>query len=112
LNQNWETLTLNLEQAEQHLTKKPSYFKPETLDGVKNRFYDLTKVQIGQDQDQLRKDITNDHEGKALKEGCHEREWARTGVSSTVKTNTNKNLVRATTKPKSETQTVTNGCVS
>ena len=33
-------------------------------------------------------------------------------VSSREKMNTNKNLARATTKSKSETQTVSNGCVS
>jgi len=33
-------------------------------------------------------------------------------VSPTEKTNTKKNLARATTKSKSKTQTVTNGCVS
>ena len=33
------------------------------------------------------------------------------GVSSIEKMNTNKNLVRVTTKSKSETQTVSNGCV-
>jgi len=34
------------------------------------------------------------------------------GVSSREKMNTNKNLARATTKSKSETQTVSNRCVS
>ena len=34
------------------------------------------------------------------------------GVSSREKMNTNKNLARATTKSKSETQTVSNGRVS
>src|SRR5882724_866993 len=53
----------------------------------------------------------NDHQGKALREGCHEREWAWTCVSSTEKANTKRNLARATTKSKSETQTVTNGHV-
>jgi len=33
------------------------------------------------------------------------------GVSSREKINTNRNLVRVTTKSKSETQTVSNGCV-
>jgi len=37
---------------------------------VKNGFSDPTKEQIGQDQ--CRKDITNDHQEKAPKEGCHE----------------------------------------
>ena len=54
----------------------------------------------------------NDCQGKALKEGCHEREWAQTGVSSTEKTNTKRNLAIAMTKSKSGTQTVTNGHVS
>jgi len=45
---------------------------------------------------------------KALREGCHEER--RLGqVSPQVRTN--KNLARATTKSKSETQTVSNGCV-
>ena len=42
--------------------------------GFKNRFSDLNKEQIGWDQ--FRKNSTNDHQEKALKEGCHEREWA------------------------------------
>ena len=41
--------------------------------GVKNGFSDLTKEQIGLDR--CRKDVTNDHQEKALKEGCCEREW-------------------------------------
>jgi len=53
----------------------------------------------------------NDCQGKALKEGCHEREWAWTSVASREKNNTKRNLVRATTKSKIRTQTVTNGCV-
>src|SRR5882724_10630295 len=52
------------------------------------------------------------HQVKALKEGCHERKEARMGVSSREKMNTNNNLVRVTTKSKSETQTVSNGRVS
>jgi len=48
---------------------------------------------------------------KALREGCHERKEAWTGVSSREKINTNRNLVRATTKSKSEMRTVSNGCV-
>ena len=36
---------------------------------------------------------------------------ARMGVSSREKINTNRNLARVTTKSKSETQTVSNGCV-
>ena len=43
----------------------------------------------------------NDHQGKALREGCCEREWARVRVSSREKNNTKRNLVRATTKTKS-----------
>ena len=54
----------------------------------------------------------NDCQGKALEEGCGEREWAQTSVSSREKTNTKRNLVRAMTKSKSRTQTVTNRCVS
>jgi len=53
----------------------------------------------------------NRHQTKALREGCSERKKARAGVSSREKMNTNMNLVRATTKSKSETQTVSNGCV-
>jgi len=45
-----------------------------------------------------------------LSEGCHEREWARTSVSSREK-NIKKNLVIVTTKSKSRMQTVSNGCV-
>src|SRR5882724_3576344 len=70
-----------------------------SLPFVKNGFSDLTKEQIGQDQS--RKDITNDHQGRALKEGCCEREWAWESVSLTEKT-----------KSKSGMQTITNGCVS
>ena len=58
-----------------------------------------------------RKDITNDCQGKALREGCHERKKAQVSVSSRVKKNTNRNLARATTKSKSRMQTVSNGCV-
>ena len=53
----------------------------------------------------------NDHQGKALEEGCHEREWAWTSVSSREKNNTKRNLARVTTKSKSRMQTVTKGCV-
>src|SRR5882724_4268720 len=35
------------------------------------------------------------HQVKALREGCHERKEAHTGVSSREKINTNKNLARA-----------------
>ena len=45
---------------------------------VKNWLSDLTKEQEGQDW--LRNDIKIDCQGKALKEGCHEREWAQVGV--------------------------------
>src|SRR5882724_4275314 len=54
----------------------------------------------------------NRHQKKALREGCHERKKARAGVSSREKMDTNKNLARVTTKSKSETQTVSKGCVS
>jgi len=53
----------------------------------------------------------NRHQAKALRQGCHERKKAWAGVSSREKMNTNMNLARATTKSKSETQTVSNGCV-
>src|SRR5882724_3367188 len=76
---------------------------------VKNRFSDPTKVQKGRDRQ--RKDIEGDHQGKALKEGCCERRWARTGVSSREEINTNRHLARATTKSKSRTQAVSNGRV-
>src|SRR5882724_1148606 len=76
---------------------------------VKNRFSDLTKEQKGRDQP--REDIVNRHQVKALREGCHERKKAQMGVSSREKKNTNRNLARATTKSKSMTQTVSNGCV-
>ena len=76
---------------------------------VKNGFSDLTKEQEGQNRP--RKDIMNRRQVKALREGCHERKEARTGVSSREKINNNKNLARATTKSKSKMQTVSNGCV-
>jgi len=53
------------------------------MNGVKNRFSDLTKLQIGWDQ--YRVDITNGNQ--ALREGCHERQ-AWKDVPSTEKTNT------------------------
>ena len=53
---------------------------------VKNGFSDPTKVKIGQDRYGI--DIMNDCQEKALKEGCHERKQAQTGVSSTVRTST------------------------
>jgi len=76
---------------------------------VKNRFSNPTKEQEGQDWQG--KDVMNDHKGKALREGCCEREWAQMSVSSRERNNTKRNLVRATTKSKSEMQTVSNGCV-
>src|SRR5882724_2648937 len=76
---------------------------------VKNGFSDLTKEQEGQDWQG--KDITNDRQGKALREGCRERKEARASVSSREKKDTNRNLVRATTKSKSRMQTVSNGHV-
>ena len=69
----------------------------------------LTKEQVGRDQQG--KDVMNDHQGKALKEGCCEREWAWMSVSSREKNNTKKNLVRVTTKSKSRMQEVSNRCV-
>src|SRR5882724_9379802 len=54
----------------------------------------------------------NRRQVKPLREGCHERKGAQTGVSSREKMNTNKNLMRVATKSKSEMQTVSNGCVS
>src|SRR5882724_11590036 len=76
---------------------------------VKNGFSDPNKVQKGRDRQ--RKGIEGDHQGKALKEGCRERRWARMGVSSREEINTNRNLARVTTKSKSRTQTVSNGHV-
>jgi len=76
---------------------------------VKDRFSDPTKEQIGQDQ--CRNDITNDHQEKALKEGCHEREQAWMDVSPIEKTNTKEDLARVMTKSRSKMQTVTNSCV-
>ena len=79
------------------------------LRGVKNRFSDLTKEQKGRDQP--RKYIMNRCQVKALREGCCERKEAQMGVSSREKINTNRNLVRATTKSKSKMQTVSSGRV-
>jgi len=73
-------------------------------------FSDLTKEQEGQDQQG--KDVTNECQGKALREGCREREWARVSVSSREKNSTKRNLSGVTTKSKSEMQTVSNRCVS
>ena len=76
---------------------------------VKNGFSDPTKAQEGQDRP--RKDVMNRRQGKALSEGCHERKKAQMVVSSREKINNNKNLATATTKSKSEMQTVSNGHV-
>jgi len=54
----------------------------------------------------------NEHWEKALREGCHEREQAQMGVSSTEKTSTKGDLARTMTKSESKALTVTNGCVS
>src|SRR5882724_1673413 len=78
--------------------------------GVKNGFFDPTKEQEGRDHQG--KDLKNDHQGKALREGCREREWARMSVSSREKNDTKRNLLRETTKSKSRMQTVSNGHVS
>src|SRR5882724_3351184 len=83
--------------------------EPSNGSGVKNRFSDLTKEQEGRDQ--KGKDVTNDCQGKALREGCCERNEARVSVSSREKKDTNRNLARATTKSKSRMQTVSNGHV-
>ena len=53
----------------------------------------------------------NRRQVKALREGCRERKEAQTGVSAREKITTNRNLARATTKSKSEMQTVFNGHV-
>jgi len=45
----------------------------------------------------------NEHQEKALKVGCHEREQAQMGVFSTEKTNTKGDLARAMNKSKSKT---------
>ena len=65
---------------------------------VKNGFSDPTKVKIGRDWP--RQDVGCECQGKALKEGCREREAARKSVSSTEKINTKENLARATAKPR------------
>src|SRR5882724_6433840 len=88
-----------------HLTKMALF-----IPTVKYGFSDPTKEQEGRDRP--RKDIMNRHQVKALREGCHERKEAQMGVSSREKINTNRNLVRVTTKSKSEMQTVSNGRVS
>src|SRR5882724_442048 len=77
---------------------------------VKNRFSNPTKEQKGQYRP--RKDVVNRYQVRALREGCHERRKVQVGVSSREKKKTNRNLMRATTKSKSRTRTVSNGCVS
>ena len=77
---------------------------------MKNGFSNLTKVQKGWGQ--YRIDVMNDHQRKALREGCNEREQAWMDVPSTEKTNIREDLARAMTKSRSKTQTVTNGCIS
>ena len=52
---------------------------------VKNGFSDPTKKQEGRDWP--RNDIMNRHQVKALREGCHERKDAQTGVSPREKIN-------------------------
>ena len=54
----------------------------------------------------------NDCQGKALREGCREREQTQMGVSSTEKTNTKEDLAIAMTKSRSKMKTFTNGYVS
>ena len=93
-----------------HLQTLHNRDKDPFWDFVKNGFSNPTKEQEGQDQQG--KDITNDGQAKALREGCHEREWAWMSVSSREKNKTKRNLARVTTKSKSKTQTVSNGCVS
>jgi len=56
------------------------------VNSVKNGFSNPTKEQIGWDQ--CKKDIMNDCQEKAFKEGYCGREQAQRGVSSTEKTNT------------------------
>src|SRR5882672_5609903 len=62
----------------------------------KNGFSDPTKFKIGRDWP--RQDVGCECQGKALKEGCREREAARKSVSSTEKINTKENLARVTAK--------------
>jgi len=70
---------------------------------------DLTKEQEGRDQ--KGKDVTNDCQGKALREAVV-KEMSSGECSSREKKDTNRNLARATTKSKSRMQTVSNGHVS
>jgi len=76
---------------------------------VKNGFSDPTKVQEGRDRP--RKDVMNRCRGK-LSVRAVVKERRLDGCPSREKINNNKNLARVTTKSKSETQTVSNGCVS
>src|SRR5882724_13358719 len=69
-----------------NLVRVTTKSKSETQTVVKNGFSNLTKVQKGRDRQ--RKDVEGDHQGKALKEGCRERRWARMGVSSREEINT------------------------
>ena len=71
----------------------------------------IFELPVQEGQYRPRKDVMNRCREKALSKGCHERKKAQTVVSSREKINNNKNLVRATTKSKSETQTVSNGHV-
>jgi len=61
--QSFETTTCSPKFQKKTLTMRQS---------VKNTFSDLTKVKIGWDWYQ--KDIMNDCQEKAFREGCHERE--------------------------------------
>jgi len=70
--------------------------KESMEEDVKNRFSGPTKFQEGQDQ--CRNDVKSDCQGKALKEGCCEREWAWESVSSTEKMNTKRDLTRVMVK--------------
>ena len=47
---------------------------------INNGFSDMNKSQMGQDQQ--RKDMTDDHQGKALKEGFSEIRWAQMSAAS------------------------------
>jgi len=58
----------------------------------------------------VRKDVMNDHQGKPLREGCHEENGSDKCIFR-EKNNTNRNLARVTTKSKSRMQTVSNGCL-
>jgi len=60
------------------------------VSAVKNGLSNLTKVQEGQDQ--LGNSIKSDHQGKALKEGCHETREAQMGVYSIERMNIKRRL--------------------